>query len=403
MLTARKPISEPPAERVTQQLDRILSSPPFKASKRCASFLQFVTSEVLNGRADRLKERTIGSEIFGREPGYDTNEDPVVRNTAGEVRKRLAQYYQEAGQTAELRIDLPLGSYIPVFHASAGALAAEQAPVRRRRRRWAAAAAAVLVLVALWLWLKPAPNAADRFWAPVVDASGPVLICVGQPAAFHFNGFLQGEIDRRLASPNWMAESGDYTVRLRDVYQFKDRYVTLYDAICLSRIVALLTNKGKEYRIRGGGSTSFTDLRDSTTVLIGAFTNEWTMKLAGQLRFSFYSDPAAGVEAVRDSQRPGQLDWKLVRAWPGWKIPEDYAIVSRVSDPSTGRIVVTAAGITQYGTNAAGEFVTSGTYMADALRRAPASWRHMNMQAVLATKVVEGGSGPPRVLATHFW
>ena len=31
----------------------------------------------------------IGHEVFGRDPGYDTGQDPVVRMTATEVRKRL--------------------------------------------------------------------------------------------------------------------------------------------------------------------------------------------------------------------------------------------------------------------------------------------------------------------------
>src|SRR5581483_952100 len=84
-------------EEIRQQLDRIRASQPFRSSRRCVVFLNFVVHAALEGRLDSLKERTIGIEVFARDPNYDTNQDPVVRGTASEVRKRLAQYYQTPG------------------------------------------------------------------------------------------------------------------------------------------------------------------------------------------------------------------------------------------------------------------------------------------------------------------
>ncbi len=76
--------------------------------------------QTLAGYQEELKERTIGVEAFGRQPGYDLNADPVVRVTAGEVRKRLAQYYDEPEHLEELRIELRPGSYVPDFKLPAG-------------------------------------------------------------------------------------------------------------------------------------------------------------------------------------------------------------------------------------------------------------------------------------------
>ncbi len=67
---------------VNEQLDRILASPAFSSSKRYPSFLRFVTSHALEARHDLLKERTLGIEVFGRDPDYDTAADPIVRVTA---------------------------------------------------------------------------------------------------------------------------------------------------------------------------------------------------------------------------------------------------------------------------------------------------------------------------------
>ena len=73
-----------------------------------------------------LKERTLGIAVFGREPSYDTSTDPVVRATAGEIRKRIAQYYQESGREHEIRINLSPGSYVPEFGSAPGGFPARK-------------------------------------------------------------------------------------------------------------------------------------------------------------------------------------------------------------------------------------------------------------------------------------
>src|ERR1700761_7478304 len=108
--------------RIQMQLDRLLANAHFSNSKRFPSFLRFIVQEELEGRGDQLKERTLGVEVFGRDASYDTTSDPIVRVTAAEIRKRIAQYYQETGHADELRISLPPGSYVPHFdwpHAEA--------------------------------------------------------------------------------------------------------------------------------------------------------------------------------------------------------------------------------------------------------------------------------------------
>ena len=95
---------------VHAQLARLLESPHFRNSKRSQALLRFVVQAALAGDQNSLKERCIGAAVFGREPAYDTAQDPIVRNAAIEVRKRLAQYYLEPEHAAELRIELPSGS-----------------------------------------------------------------------------------------------------------------------------------------------------------------------------------------------------------------------------------------------------------------------------------------------------
>src|SRR5579859_2556940 len=101
---------------VREQLERLVGSTPFNHSRRFPTFLRFVVEHALNGTSDQLKERTIGIEVFGRGAEYDTASDPIVRVTAAEIRKRIAQYYAIPGHQDQLRLSLPSGSYVPQFH-----------------------------------------------------------------------------------------------------------------------------------------------------------------------------------------------------------------------------------------------------------------------------------------------
>ena len=148
---------------------------------------------------------------------------------------------------------------------------------------------------------------------------------------------------------------------------------------------------------------SLADLRGKPLVLIGAFSNQWTLSLTGELRFHFELDRKAGAQIVRDRQNPVHTDWQVVHAWPYWKIPVDYAIVTRVMDPTTEQVVVVAAGITHYGSQAAGELLSHPLYFAEAVKNAPRGWAKKNMQIMLSAKVMAGTVGPPQILKVHFW
>ena len=106
---------QPNPDLVRAELERLLQSDQFKKSRRCQSLLSYVVEETIAGRGDQIKERQVGIHVFGRNPDYETAEDPVVRNAAIEVRKRLAQFYIESGSDATVRIDLQPGAYVPEF------------------------------------------------------------------------------------------------------------------------------------------------------------------------------------------------------------------------------------------------------------------------------------------------
>ena len=171
-------------DAVRVQMERLLSHDLFKHSRRYPTLLRYVVEHALDNDMDRLKERRLGIEVFGREADYDTNLDPVVRITAGEIRKRIAQYYHETGHAGRSRIDLPVGSYVPEFQPPAETRSLD--PLRPSRHRWLAAAITAVALIAVLAglaWTRPwaSRSALEQFWSPVLASSSPVLLCVGLP------------------------------------------------------------------------------------------------------------------------------------------------------------------------------------------------------------------------------
>src|SRR3984957_20696104 len=100
---------------VRDQLERLLVHPLFSNSKRYPALLAYVVDQTLRGNGPELKERSIGIEVFGRSPAYDANADPVVRITAGEVRKRLTQYYYDSTHDGERVPGFRGGYFVPTF------------------------------------------------------------------------------------------------------------------------------------------------------------------------------------------------------------------------------------------------------------------------------------------------
>jgi hypothetical protein len=402
------PLPPEKAGEVLAELERVLGSPLFRGSRRCQILLRRITELTIAGEVDSLKERALGVGVFGRAADYDTSQDPVVRTSAAEIRKKLAQYYQEAGHDTETRIELAPGSYLAEFHfvcEKPAAMPVAQSPVVKPSRRLpiliGTAAVVVLILVATLTTSTWGRSDLDDLWGPVLNAPGTVLVCIGVQAAYNLRSAqAQDEIQGVIQPPDGSVHR---PIQEHDLVLLRDRYVALDDALCLVRLTGLLDRYGKPYRIRAERSTSFADLRDTPSVLIGAFDNPWTLRTANQLRFTFRKDSERDIGIVYDRQHPENSEWKLSKYWPNWDIAVDYAIVTRMLDTTTDRPVMIAAGLTQYGTIGAGEFISNSRYFSEVARRLPKDWQRKNLQIVLSVPVVNRISGRPRVLATHVW
>lgn len=403
-------------EAVLSELERVCESEAFRHSRQSVKILRYLVEQSLQGNEEALRERAIGAVLFGRDPKYDTNEDSIVRVSATEVRKRLARYNHEAGEKAAVVFSIPTGSYRVEFQPGEqgapapaelpGETSAETQTAARKGRAWTRWTAAGLVFAAIAagtyaFW--PA-SSLDRFWAPATKDSASVVILAPHPIVYtfsretfkRFRGDTPSHAQRQIEV---LKGPADAMISLSEVVPIQDQYIGLGSAHAISNVSALLAVRKKQYTIRFGGDFSFQDIRHSPAVLVGAYANRWTLQLTEDFRFAL--SESGGLPEITD-RRTGK-SWQLKKLQPNGKTPEDYVIVSRLFHPKTGKLVIALAGITQYGTQAAGEFVTDAGLLEQGLKDAPKGWEGQNVQFVLHVPIVEGVPGRPEVVAANYW
>src|SRR5690349_9308421 len=108
-------LAPPLPDEVRAELETVLSTPAFRRSDRQSRFLRFVCEATLRGESSKLNEILIAYEVFGRGTEYSPGEDAVVRRQAHSLRQKLQEYYAGDGAKDPIRIDLPVGRYVPVF------------------------------------------------------------------------------------------------------------------------------------------------------------------------------------------------------------------------------------------------------------------------------------------------
>lgn len=402
---------------IEEQLDRLLAWPSFKNSKRYPKFLKYIVEKTASGSVGELKERVIGVTVFERKTDYEPATDPVVRLVAGETRKRLAQYYLQNEHSDELRIEIPLGSYVPIFYwpqqASLGSLDNVDAASNRLETRtgveiifdpatggapdlrigsalvpqatsiswWQSrhfkslvlGTATVFILItslisAVW-WIRTANERhLKAFWRPIVSPDHSTLICVG----------------------DWPDSTPGGTGR---------HFVGPYDLAATDRLTALLTGRHYPFSIRMANDVTLTDLRAGPGVMVGAVNNRWTSAILSSARYQFRTVDSK-TNYIVDSQAPDNSDLKInaISNHSGTSSNQEVALISRIASPTTGQTEFIVAGAGAAGTVAASEFITNPEYFRQFADQAPHGWERRNIQIIISSNVINGSSGPPRIV-----
>ena len=425
------PQTQEDRDDIHRELQEILASPHFCNSRRYPALLKYIVENTLAGNSEMLKERTLGVEVFDRPPSFDTNTDTVVRYTAGEVRKRLSLYYHEVEPKRAIQISLPPGSYIPEFlhsqvelkatsvanqstsasvsdprwmgggtaltqestaaselepSGSRDTLAAQVSSWGNRRdtaakHRWRIGISAFLAVVVItgigWKYIAAHSNTPlNDFWAPVLRSQSDVMVCTG--GSIFSQDHLSG-----------VATAG------KDVeYPF----VSIQMASAIARLSSIVERNGGVTQLQAAASTPLTELRDRPIILLGGYNNQWTMRLLEPLPLHFAKeDKPSIVESA-----PPYASWARDASLP-YPSADDYALIARFRDTTTGSWVVVLAGVGRNGSEAAAQFATSPHYMQMLRDRLGRDLSGRNVEVVLKVKVVDGKTGAPSIEAVRLW
>jgi hypothetical protein len=414
---------------VLSQLAQIQNSHAFCNSARSKEFLSYVVEQVLAGHTENLKERSIGVNLFHRAPSYDTGDDPIVRVKAGEVRRRLAEYYAAEEHAPELQIELPVGSYVPKFHwrteppppaptpapAPAPELEVVEPPPAPPKQfgNWKIAgfaAALAIAGIAAMIVIRAYshhPSALDLFWGPLSTTQQPVLICVPSPVTYAVSSDLfpkspaahtgiYDSLMKRNATP--LQLDPDTSIMWKEITPLVDFYVNKDDAYVAVELSAFFASERRPSQVRFGRDYTYEDLRSSPAVLIGAYNNPWSDRVMSDLPIGFHE--SGEVLWIEDRTKPGQV-WKS--SLEGRLGTKDFALVARLMNSKTGQFLLIVSGVGMVGTKAAGRFISHEQDLETALRAAPRGWERKNLEVVLETDIVDGSPSPPRAVAIKVW
>jgi hypothetical protein len=389
-------IGEAEQAAIWEQLERLFSHPVFKNSLRCQNLLRYVVDHSLRGDCSQIKERTLGIEVFDRKTDYDMSQDHVVRSAAAEVRKKLAQYYQEPGRESEIIISLVAGAYIPEFRwprespkvVTPRPATIEMTPPDRVTRRkiglilTIAVAVSAMVAVSLrwesWIRKKgsvPVPTAqssAERFWKPMFEAPGRILICVGEEEKEGAN------------------------------HRFDQPY-----AFALARLAGYLGEHGRSVEIRSSSSISSSDLDEGPSILIGEFVNgnSWaitTVKVSrGPSNYSFRGTPGKGPIWIEDSGNPAGSEWSIESQVSPSKLKQDYVLILRHSGEKNSPSIV-VAGLGENGTIGGINCLVNTKCLDGVFLDAPSAATADSLDLVFSVPIIDGMPTPAQNVAKAF-
>jgi hypothetical protein len=407
-----------------RHLKEVIEGDVFKGSHRSGQFLQYIIDQAIAGHFDSLKERVIGMELFGRSASYDTGDDAIVRVTASDVRKRLLQHYGRFGATAEYRINLPSGSYIPeitrvprseagpangapvhgeigqlhhdspgpnqevlphpgasVIEVAALPLIEAAQPKRLGRYRWLFFGI-LIVAINLTLWgifwsrLAPleSPHTSSLPWSALFGSSHAIELITSDPNISDIQGITGSEVSvsdyanhKYIPVPNKLTPEQDYFCRniLRG-----DNSAGV-DAPIVANVAALAQTNSKSIEVRTARSIQITDLRsDNNFIFLGSPRSDpWFSLFNDQLDFRFVFDKSSGSEFIRNLHpRPNEQPQYVPTAL-GWATGDSYAIMALVRNPDQSGQVLLLAGANGEGTEAAGKFATDLPRLSTELRK----------------------------------
>lgn len=429
-------------------LSEITEGAAFKGSHRSAQFLEYVVQQSASGDIERLKERLIGVELFGRLPSYDTGDDAIVRVTATDVRKRLLQHYSSrAGSSSEFRISLPLGKYVPevvrnpvsrvdvlapsfleahpqqvspVSESSAVDIPASLQKSKLAWWQWAAPALGIaMMLVGIILAVANWPrqtsgrdlqNSHPTPWGTLLNGSSSVLIVASDPNIEEIQRIAHGNVTLSDYANQHYLPHNAHQLSFEQISFMKDilrgNKIASVDGTIIAGLVALVPSGQPRPSIKAARDIRMPDLEtNGNLIFLGSpRSNPWTSIYDPILDFHFVFDERIQQELIRNMKPAKGERNEYIPTAGGFDTGQSFATVSIFQNPGhTGRVLI-IAGANGEGTEAAGALITDPTRWDTVLQHChltgPVEKR--SMQLLLQLGTMAGSASDVTVVACHI-
>lgn len=420
------------------ELEAILRSPGFERSERLQQFLRYICDLTFKGESARINEYLIGSEVFRKGGDYNPNEDSIVRRQAHTLRQKLQDFYTGEGKDHPVRIELPVGRYVPVFRRKelpAPTVIAEPASVQREqeiavapapspiavqprlrvdhRILYACGAALLFALgVEIGRWSAPAKPirtqsaevspAIRELWGPWLADAGEAVICFSNPMTAVVKHFDQPVAPDALPKRSPMHPSDE--AAFREVFRLPaggHLYFTpvinqakMGESIAGVSLARFFAAADKSVRVTQSRFLSWEDLTRQNLIILGHNeANQWIDPLLKKYPLRLASTSSREQRGIVNTQpAPGEKPFYRI-AYSGEENDGDqeYALVSMLPGYKHDRPLLLINGLNTQATQMATEYLTQeSTAQALLGRLKSADPRHSGpwrFQAVLKTEV----------------
>ncbi len=344
--------------------------------------MQFITEQTIHGNAHELTEQHIGNALFHKPSDYSPLEDSSVRVHARQLRLKLHEYFNEEGRNEPLILDIPKGSYAPVFRTVLktadlpAAIASTLVPVMAWRRRatvpWAICGILTMLCAVLsyrvithrTVGAVPATSSLSWPSSQIFDARHQTIIVVADSNYGMYRIFAsqQGSLDQYLrrdflrSTP--LSKIGEADSRLSEYISNS----TLTSFADVADVISLLKMAGglqSQVSVRYPRELRMRDLDHNNYIFIGSpGSNPWVTLLQDKLNFR-ESETVVGKSAkvfLNRNPLPGEKPEYEGLRWTG-TMGEDYATISLLPNVTHDGSVLAFQGLQQEGTEAAGRFL----------------------------------------------
>jgi hypothetical protein len=398
-------------------LHRILRNPAFARSPRLSEFLIYICERAIDGRTDEISEQQIGVQVFKRTPGYNPNDDSIVRSHARLLRQRLDAYFEEDGKNEELRVHIPKGRYLPLFEqreaqyvqpsVSAPPVVIEKGISRRWIWLCSAASAAALTVAVGVLWVRSesaSQSAARSFWDAFFSNKQRVVIVPADSAL----ALLQDLTQQRVHLPEYL--NGKYRFDIaanrewgRDVLSAiaSRQYTSMSDLNLAVRLVRRHEANTGQVEIRYARNLRLSDLKQSSAVLIGGpRANPWEELFENKMNFDFSSSGPVTRENVVINKRPRSGERSSYIPASTGLSGHAYGLMAYLPGLNPATRVLVVEGTSAVGTESAADFLLDDLLLSGFLEQISRSGHKVPyFEVLLETAMVDGNAQQPQIIA----